>query len=298
MKNFLNYLVLEIFPKNLRFQYIKSYSKKYRLIYLLKIFSVSKSWYYKFLRNENNFKNLILEEKIKNICLKFNRKYWYRRITMYLKNIENISINHKKVLKMMRYNWILAKIRRKSNISFWLKKSLESKICKNILNRDFYWKPYEKFGTDISYLKTKNKTYFLSILKDFTTSEIISYEVSENLWLNFVLNTIRKARRKINLKWSIIHSDQWAHYRNYLYQNLLKKYWVKQSMSRRWNCLDNAPTESFFWHLKDEVNFKNISSFDELKKVIDDYIYFYNNKRFQWDKNKMTPVDFRNHFTN
>ena len=69
-------------------------------------------------------------------------------------------------------------------------------------------------------------------------------------------------------------------------------------MSRKWNCLDNAPTESFFWHLKDEVNLKNISSFNELRKVIDDYIYFYNNKRFQWDKNKMTPVDFRNHFIN
>lgn len=128
------------------------------------------------------------------------------------------------------------------------------------------------------------------------TWEIISYEVSSNLWINFVLNTIKSA--KVCLKWSIIHSDQWVHYTNPVYQKLLKQKWVIQSMSRKWNCLDNAPTETFFWHLKDEIDLSDCKSLNELKIIINNYIFYYNNYRFQWNKKKMTPVQYRNHLNN
>lgn len=94
---------------------------------------------------------------------------------------------------------------------------------------------------------------------------------------------------------SILHSDQWFHYTHPEYQRLLKENGILQSMSRKGNCLDNAPTESFFWHMKDELELKKIWSFKELEKNIDKYIYYYNNHRPQRNKQKMTPVQYRNH---
>lgn len=125
--------------------------------------------------------------------------------------------------------------------------------------------------------------------------EIVSHKVSSNLWLWFVINTINDAKDNFNLDWSIIQSDQWFHYTSPEYINLLKNNWIIQSMSRKWNCLDNAPTESFFWHMKDEIDLSNIKSFNELVKYIENYIFYYNNNRPQWNRKKMTPVQYRNH---
>ena len=66
-------------------------------------------------------------------------------------------------------------------------------------------------------------------------------------------------------------------------------------MSRKGNCLDNAPIESFFGHLKDEINPRECKSLKELEKVISDYMEYYNNRRRQWNIKKMTPVEYRNH---
>ncbi len=94
---------------------------------------------------------------------------------------------------------------------------------------------------------------------------------------------------------AFIHSDQGVHYTSPIFQSKVKKMGLNQSMSRRGNCWDNAPQESFFGHLKDEVDFKKCNSIDELKSEIDDYMNYYNNYRYQWNLNKMTPVEYRNH---
>jgi len=127
--------------------------------------------------------------------------------------------------------------------------------------------------------------------------EIVSYKVSSNLEMSFVFYTINWVNRK-KLKWAIIHSDQWVHYTNPSYQKLLKDLWVIQSMPRRWNCIDNTPTESFFWHFKDEINLNKIKTFKELAKMVKKYIFYYNYKRPQWNKKKMIPVQYRNHLIN
>jgi transposase InsO family protein len=142
-----------------------------------------------------------------------------------------------------------------------------------------------------------NRAY-ISILKDMITWEIISFKVSSNLGLWFVFETIKEAIKIVNLEWSLIHSDQWFHYTNPWYIKLLKDYKIIQSMSRRGNCIDNAPTESFFWHFKDEIDLSNIKSFKELVKYIENYIFYYNNNRPQRNRKKMTPVQYRNHLNN
>lgn len=225
--------------------------------------------------------------------LKFHKKHWYRMITMDLK-AKWIIFNSKKILRFMKKYGLKTQIRIKKPYAKIAKATLEHRICKNILNRKFGWfKAFEKLWTDITYLYYNWFRAYLSVLKDMITWEIINYKISGSLWLNFVLDTIKSTN--ISLKWCIIHSDQWFHYTNPIYQELLKKNWIIQSMSRKWNCLDNAPTESFFWHLKDEIDLSLCENLKELENVIKNYIFYYNNQRFQWNKKKMTPVQYRNH---
>ena len=218
---------------------------------------------------------------------------------MLVKSEYDLIMNHKKVLRFMNKYNLLSVIRKKNPYSKIRKATQEHRTCSNILNREFRWLiALRKYWTDISYLYYNWYRAYISILKDMITWEIISYKVSSNLGLWFVFETINEANSKVNLEWALIHSDQWFHYTNPWYIKLLKDYWVIQSMSRRWNCIDNAPTESFFWHFKDEIDLSNIKSFKELVKYIENYIFYYNNKRPQWNRKKMTPVAYRNHLNN
>lgn len=212
-------------------------------------------------------------------------------------------MNHKKVLRLMKKYGLLSKIRKRNPYKQIAKKTEEHRSMANILQRNFSWiTPLEKLWTDISYLYYSWTKAYISILKDMITGEIISHKISQNLSLWFVLDTIQNAKKILqrwslewHYTWSIIQSDQWWHYTHPSYQKLLKENWFIQSMSRKWNCLDNAPTESFFGHMKDELEYTHCKTFSELQEYCDQYIQYYNTKRPQWERKKMTPVEYRNH---
>lgn len=130
-----------------------------------------------------------------------------------------------------------------------------------------------------------------------TSWEILSHEISDNLALGFVQDTLKNLKKN-KIKWAIIHSDQWFHYTHPSFRKAILKLWCIQSMSRRWNCIDNAPTESFFGHMKDEIDISDCQSLEEVKKYMKKYIFEYNNHRPQWNRKKMTPVQYRNHLLN
>lgn len=237
-------------------------------------------------------------EIIKSLCVESKQKYWYRMITMLLKN-EWVVINHKKVLRLMKKYGLLAKIRRINPYKQIMKATQEHKTVGNILNREFRWNfPYNKIWTDITYIKFKWKWTYLSIVKDMVTSEVLCEAIASNLWLWVVHNTLDKLKDKYRnweLKWALFHSDQWFHYTHPSFWENLKELWCIQSMSRKWKCIDNAPTESFFGHMKDEIDISECETFEELEQYIKNYIFYYNNSRPQRNKKKMTPVEYRNH---
>lgn len=222
-----------------------------------------------------------------------NRKKGYRRVTMDLLK-DGILMNHKKVLRLMKKYHLLSKVRKKNPYKQIAKATQEHSSLPNILNRNFSWiTPLEKLGTDISYLYYSGTKAYISILKDMVTGEIVSHKVSSNLSIGFVLDTIQNAKNILQrwimdgaYIWSIIQSDQWWHYTHPSYQKLLKENWFIQSMSRKWNCLDNAPTESFFGHMKDELEYTHCKTFSELQWYCDAYIQYYNTKRPQWERKR------------
>ena len=139
---------------------------------------------------------------------------------------------------------------------------------------------------------------YLSAIKDGSTGEILAYHLSERMTLDLATDTLKKLKKNKNFmkaKDALIHSDQGVHYTSPIFQKAVKKLGLRQSMSRRGNCWDNAPQESFFGHLKDEASIKACTSLDELRKEIKQYMIYYNYYRYQWNLKKMTPVQYRDH---
>ncbi len=127
------------------------------------------------------------------------------------------------------------------------------------------------------------------------TGKIISYKISENLKINFVLETIQSLdMSKLNDE-TLIHSGQDSHYTSPQFSNELNKLGITQSMSRRGKCTDNAPIESFFRHFKCEVAYEDWTNIEELKKIVDEYMLYYNYERPQIQRNKMTPHQVERH---
>ena len=145
-------------------------------------------------------------------------------------------------------------------------------------------RPYQILGTDVTQFQIAAGKLYLSPIIDFHTREILGYDVSEHPNYSQIRRMMKMMFDKHgeSFKGTILHSDQGYQYQMKAYQNLLKEHGIIQSMSRKGNCLDNSPTENFFSRLKTEIFYDNefkYESLDQLKRVIDKYIKYYNEER-------------------
>ena len=214
-----------------------------------------------------------------------------------------IIMNRKKVLRLMNKYNLICPVRRLNPRRQLMRDLQTGNVVANLLKRRF-----EEFGprtvllTDITYLPYNGIFAYLSTILDAFTKQILAYVVSDSLEVDFVLDTVRALLRDhpvaLNTM-TIIHSDQGSHYTSHDFVDLLRKSDLRRSMSRRGNCWDNAPQESFFGHMKDSIRDKleAAASFQEVKAIIDDYIDYYNNRRYQWDLAKLSPNEFYNFVT-
>ena len=272
--------------------------------YLCASAGVSRSGYYNYLSNESKRERREeIDIKVRDdilLAISFRGyKKGSRSIKMLLEDKFGICYNRKRIMRIMRKYNIVCPIRRKK---YKYKVTKEHKVCKNYLQREFKQNvPGKVMLTDISYLQYGNaKTAYLSTILDASTNEILSFKVRENMKLDLVISTLNelKDNQFVHFDDGMIHSDQGWHYTNPQFRIRAAEMGLQQSMSRRGNCWDNAPQESFFGHLKDEVDIKHCNTFDELHTLISDYIDYYNNDRYQWNLNKMTPIQYRNYLLN
>lgn len=212
-------------------------------------------------------------------------------------NRENHKMNLKKVRRLMKKYGLFCPIRKPNPYKKMMKALEESTIAPNLLERKFReYGPRVVLLTDITYLYyDSNRKCYLSSIKDAYTKEILVWVLSVNMEEDFVLNTVQMLldNHKNELKTDcLIHSDQGVHYKVILFQELLKNNDIRQSMSRKANCWDNAPQESFHGHMKDEIDIIKCKTFEEVKTIIDTYINYYNNERPQWELAKLTPNEY------
>lgn len=170
------------------------------------------------------------------------------------------------------------------------------RISANIVNQDFrVEEPNVKWGSDISYIETKEGWLYLAIVMDFYSRKVIGYSMGSNLQAELCCEALRRAcllrQPAVNL---IHHSDRGVQYASGAYRELLAKHGLRQSMSRKGNCYDNAMVESFFGTLKVErVHRVKYLSREEAKKDISDYISnFYNKKRMHSSLGYQSPVEY------
>lgn len=272
--------------------------------FLCRSAGVSRSGYYRHINSEEVRKqHEKSDENLKDIIL---TAYSYRgfkkgsrSIKMTLEGKYGIIFNRKRIQRIMRKYGIMCPIRKPNPYRRMQRANQVNHKVPNILNREFNQTiPRKVLLTDITYLKYgKNQNAYLSTIKDSCTHEIVTYHLSRQMDLDLVLNTFLKLQsQKTGISdQTIVHSDQGVHYTSRDYQALLKNIKVIQSMSRKGNCWDNAPQESFFGHMKDELNLDECRTFELLEKSIEDYMDYYNNDRHQWGLNKMTPVQYRDH---
>lgn len=228
--------------------------------------------------------------KIKEVFDKSKGKYGWRSIKMRLPDM-----NHKKIQRIMRKYGLVAKVRRRNPYRAVRKKTMEHRIFPNKLKREFRQAtPLNVFCTDITYIPLLYGFVYLSVVKDIASGEVVAWNVSEQIDMSLVVETIKRMPAGLDGN-AMIHSDQGFHYTSPSYTEIVKELKMTQSMSGKGSCIDNAPIESFFGHLKDELDYQSCLSFPELNLRIKEYMEYYNYERKQWTRKKMTPVQYRNH---
>lgn len=280
------------------YQIIQDLSTEYPVQALCEFARVSRAGYYKWLKrkeivtprqqDDEFMKRLILE------CYnEVNGIYGYYRIKIWLFRKHNLKVNHKKVYRLMKELGIKAKIRRKKGN---YKKGNENIVVPNVLDRNFTASNLnQKWVTDITYLMFNQKRLYLSAIKDLYNNEIVAYKISNRNDLKLVIDTIKQAKKRQDVRGITLHSDQGFQYTSRYYHNLLKRSKITPSMSRKGNCIDNASMENFFGHLKAEVMYlHSFKTEDEVIEAINKYIHFYNNERYQKKLNNLSPVEYRN----
>ena len=176
-------------------------------------------------------------------------------------------------------------------------------VAPNVLKRNFLQgAPRKVLLTDITYLFYKTGKCYLSTILDAMTREVLAYRLSESLEVDFVIETvdalIQKHRCTLD-NTTIVHSDQGCHYTSNAFIQKLKDNQFVQSMSRKGNCWDNAPQESFFGHMKDEIRdaVSCAISFETVQEIVDDQMDYYNNDRYQWQLLKLSPAEYCGYLT-
>ena len=269
---------------------------------LCEIANVSRSGYYNWVNSESV--RLKKEEKDRKDFEIILQAYQYRGynkgakgIYMRLIHIDPpIKMNIKKIRRLMKKYNLICPIR-KANPYRRIAKALKTNnVADNLLNREFKEHgPRKVLLTDITYIIYSNTKCYLSTILDAFTKEVLAYVLSESLEIDFVLLTINQMVEKHGVTLSqqtLVHSDQGCHYTSYSFIQILKDKKLRQSMSRKGNCWDNAPQESFFGHMKDEIDLSKCKTFDDVKNIIDDWIDYYNNDRYQWGLAKLSPSEY------
>lgn len=211
---------------------------------------------------------------------------------------QGMIMNLKKIRRLMKKYKLFCPIRKANPYRRIIQALHTNTIAPNVVDRDFTSRgPRKVLLTDITYLPYVHGFCYLSTILDAVTHEVLAYEVSVSLKVEFVLTTVEQLIEthgsELDNK-TIVHSDQGAHYTSNDFIQKLRDAQFVQSMSRRGNCWDNAPQESFFGHMKDEIAdlIAECASYEAVKALIDDWMDYYNKDRGQWDLLKLTPNEY------
>ena len=271
---------------------------------LCEIAGVSRSGYYAWVKAipERARREQEDREDFKLILIAYRKRGYSkgaRGIYMCLLHMDPpIIMNLKKIRRLMKKYNLRCPIR-KANPYRQMQKAIKtSNYADNLLQREF-----EKYGprmvllTDITYIPYNGIFAYLSTILDAYTKQILAYVLSESLEVDFVKETVEILVRDHGVslhKETIIHSDQGSHYTSVKFIEIVENSDLRRSMSRRGNCWDNAPQESFFGHMKDHLlpRIEGATRFSQIEAAVDDYMDYYNNEYYLWNLAYLSPNEY------
>jgi len=214
-----------------------------------------------------------------------------------------VVMNLKKIRRLMQKFNLRCPIRKANPYRRIIKAMRTNRVAPNLLNREFKtYGPRRVLLTDITYMPRYShqkdgvlKHSYVSVIMDAFTKQVLACVCSYSLEVDFVLETVEQLMAKhgneLHTK-TLVHSDQGSHYTSTKFINILSDYKLRQSMSRRGNCWDNAPQESLFGHMKDELRLLPSDSHSTIAKKVYQWVEYYNSERYQWSLAKLSPDEY------
>ena len=270
--------------------------------YLLKKIGISRSSYYAILRNDRygvrEFDRQLKDNRdieiIRQVMDYRGYRKGIRQIYMMMEDITGYHFSMKKIKRLMKKFGLRSGLREKKQSRIDARKNLEEHKKPNLLKRKFRMaRPNTHILTDVTYTPYgDNKLAYGSACYDAVTGRLYDLTFSDSNNLELVLSTVDALKNIVFNANAIFHSDQGSLYLTDTFQKRIEELNLRQSMSKRGNCWDNSPEESFFGHMKDEWDFRSCQSLLELQTRGRDYFEYYNTERRQWDRNQMTPLQY------
>ena len=275
-----------------KYRVIERFKCKYPIQKMCEFFEVSKSGFYKWRKRTVSQEPCELDQFIMECQAQTKQTYGYRRVCLWIKRTKNRCYNPITVLRHMRRLDLLSLVRRRRPFTRYKQGAHR---YENLLNRQFVQNQMNyRWVTDITYIITPQKTYYLSAIMDLCGRYIVAYRVGTEATASLVCDTVLEAlhREKV-ADGLILHSDQGCQYTSEEYYALTQEYHFSASMSRRGCPYDNALMENFFGTFKTECLYRcKPTSGEQVKALVDEYVYFYNFERIDL-KNGLTPDEIR-----
>ena len=272
---------------------------------LLKRVGISRSSYYSILRNDKYGTALLRQEKqdeedaelVRQVMEYRGYRKGIRQICMMMPDVTARKFSLKKIRRLMKKYGITSGIREKKQSRIEMRKLLEEHKKPNVLQRRFRIAgPNTNILTDVTYIPYGDKKMaYGSACIDAVTGRLYNLTISDCNDMKLVSSTADSLKDVTFAPGAVFHSDQGTLYLTDTFQKKIEDLGLIQSMSKRGNCWDNAPQESFFGHFKDEFDYKNCNDLNELKVGCEYYADYYNNERRQWERNRMTPMEYEKH---
>ena len=271
---------------------------------LCELAGVSRSGYYAWLKAAPTREARELQDKADfELILAIYKRRGYakgaRSIYMGLLHMNPpVVMNIKKIRRLMKKYNLFCPIRKANPYRRMAKALKTSNYADNLLQREFEcYGPRYVLLTDITYIPYNGEFAYLSTILDAYTKQILSYVLSDSLEIGFVKETVENLIRDHGIslhKETLIHSDQGSHYTSTTFIQIIEDCALRRSMSRRGNCWDNSPQESFFGHMKDHIldKVKECTEFQQIKDIVDDYVDYYNNEAYVWELCMLSPNEY------
>jgi len=276
------------------------------IVWLCEAAEVSRSGYYHYLKTEEL--RWQRNEKDRQDFLIILEAYQFRGfakgargIYMRFLHLEPpVHMNIKKIRRLMKKYSLFCPIRKANPYRRAAKALQTDNVAPNLLNREFEEHgPRAVLLTDITYIiNNKAPRCYMATIIDACTKELLAWALSDSLEIDFVLAAVNRLVEEHGVSLTsktLIHSDQGSHYTSVRFIRLVEDSELRRSMSRKANCWDNAPQESFFGHMKDEIDISECITYADIHTVISDWCDYYNNDRYQWNLARLSPKEYHNY---